>query len=265
MKNYLELLQNVLSNGIDLADRTGTGTLNLFGAQLRFDLGAGFPLVTTKQVHFHSIKEELLWFLSGSTNIDPLCKTGVKIWNEWAAIDGDLGKIYGYQWRNFGGSDIVGGVDQIVQLIANIKTDPHSRRHIVTAWNPQDLEECALPPCHIMFQMFVMNGKLSCHVYQRSADMFLGVPFNIASYALLTHLIAAQCDLGVGDLIWSAGSVHLYKNHINEARMQLSRDPRSLPLLFINYRPDSIFHYEGRHIQLADYNPHPKIAAPVSV
>lgn len=267
MKQYLDLVKDVLDNGIDQSDRTGVGTRNIFGAQLRFDLTGGFPLVTTKKTHFHSIKHELLWFLSGSTHNNDLDRHGVTIWREWAREDGTLGPTYGEQWRRFNDSPfVVGmGIDQIAKLIEGITTQPESRRHIVTAWDPSTVDACVLPPCHILFQMFVINGHLSCSVYQRSADLFLGVPFNIASYALLTHLVAQQCGLEVGDLVWSAGCVHLYHNHLEQAKLQLTREPRTLSLLDIGDKPKDIFSYESGSIQLIGYNPHPAIKAEVAV
>lgn len=267
MKQYLDLMKNVLDNGIDQSDRTGVGTRNIFGAQLRFDLTKGFPLVTTKNTHFHSIKHELLWFLSGSTNVKDLHKYNVHIWDEWADSDGELGRIYSKQWRDFTGN-VFGNIDQISLIISRLINCPTSRRNMVTAWNPAEIHLQNLPACHVMFQMFVLNGRLSCSVYQRSADLFLGVPFNIASYALLTHLVAQQCGLEVGDLVWSAGCVHLYQNHLEQAKLQLTREPRTLPLLYLpedECRPSDIFSYTGDMIGLDGYNPYPAIKGEVAV
>ncbi|UII30896.1 thymidylate synthase [Fulvivirga ulvae] len=264
MKQYLDLMQDILDNGNEKGDRTGTGTVSVFGRQLRFDLSEGFPLLTTKKLHIRSIIHELLWFLSGDTNIKYLKDNGVSIWDEWADENGDLGPVYGHQWRSWptpGG----GTVDQISQVIDSIKNNPNSRRHIVSAWNPAEVDEMALPPCHALFQFYVAKGKLSCQLYQRSADYFLGVPFNIASYALLVYMFAQQCDLEVGDFVWTGGDVHLYSNHMEQVRTQLNREPRSLPTLRINRKPDSIFDYKYEDFEILNYDPHPGIKAPVAV
>ena len=278
MKQYHQLMQHVLNNGTEKGDRTGTGTRSVFGHQMRFDLRNGFPLVTTKKVHFKSVVAELIWFLSGSTNNNDLRALGCTIWDEWAKPDGDLGPIYGAQWvswptgRNIPTPDKDGHVwhlpetiNQIAQVIESIKRDPNGRRHIVSAWNPADIPKMALAPCHAMFQFDVTGGRLSCQLYQRSADIFLGVPFNIASYALLTHLVAQQCDLEVGDFIWTGGDTHLYANHLEQAALQLSRTPRALPLLVFARRPDSIFDYKPEDVLLTGYDPEPGIKAPVAV
>ncbi|HEX5907196.1 MAG TPA: thymidylate synthase, partial [Propionibacteriaceae bacterium] len=233
MKTYLDLLNHVLTQGVEKSDRTGTGTLSTFGYQMRFDLSQGFPLLTTKKLHTRSIIAELLWFIQGSTNIKWLHEQGVTIWDEWADADGELGPIYGYQWRSWPKPD-GGHIDQLAGVIDSIKTVPDSRRHIVSAWNVSDLADMALPPCHAMFQFYVAQGRLSCQLYQRSADIFLGVPFNIASYALLTHIVAQVCDLAVGDFVHTLGDAHLYLNHLEQARLQLSREPRPLPRLRLN-------------------------------
>lgn len=265
MSAYEELLEKVLNEGVERTDRTGTGTLSLFGAQMRFNLEEGFPLITTKKVHFKSVVGELLWILSGSTNVNDLRDIyGVTIWDEWGDVDGNLGPMYGWQWRNFGGEAKGWGVDQIANVIESIKTDPYSRRLVVSAWNPVDLPDMALAPCHVLFQFYVHDGKLSCHLYQRSADMFLGVPFNIASYALLTHIIAVECGLGVGDFVWSGGDVHIYKNHIEQAKLQLSREEREMPGLFHLVRNDWR-DYEVGDFRLMGYTPHPVIAGKVAV
>jgi thymidylate synthase len=268
MMQYPNLMRQILENGTPKSDRTGTGTLSLFGAQMRFDLSAGFPLATTKKIHWPSVVHELLWFLSGDTNVKYLQDNGVRIWDEWADSAGDLGPIYGHQWRawSFRRSAFEAGfIDQIGQLINDIKTNPNSRRHIVSAWNVADLDQMALPPCHCLFQCYVSDGHLSLHVYQRSADVFLGVPFNIASYALLTHMIAQQCDLIPHELIWTGGDVHLYLTHLDQARAQLARPTRDLPQLAFNRRPDSIFDYRFEDIELIGYNPAPAIPARVAV
>lgn len=260
MKNTYELfLRYVNENGVVKNDRTGTGTKSVFGFQMRFDLSKGFPLITTKKVHFKSVAAELLWFLSGDTNVRFLRENGVTIWDEWADENGDLGPIYGKQWRNFG------GVDQIETVVQQIKTNPDSRRLIVSAWNVPELDQMMLPPCHMLFQFYVADGKLSCQLYQRSADVFLGVPFNIASYALLTHMVAQQCDLEVGDFVWTGGDCHLYSNHIEQANLQLSREPRPFPTLVIKRKPSSIFNYTLDDFAVDFYNPHPAIKAPVAV
>ncbi|MEN8718924.1 MAG: thymidylate synthase [Oceanococcaceae bacterium] len=263
MRTYLDLMQRILDEGVDKADRTGTGTRSLFGAQMRFDLGAGFPLVTTKKLHLRSIIHELLWFLSGDTNIAYLKDNGVSIWDEWADDNGDLGPVYGSQWRSW--PDYNGGqVDQISRLLDSLRNNPHSRRHIVSAWNVGLVDQMALPPCHLLFQFYVAEGKLSCLLYQRSCDFFLGVPFNIASYALLTHMIAQQVDLQPGDFVWTGGDVHLYSNHFDQAREQLARTPRPLPTLELSKAAD-LFSYRFEDITIAGYDPHPHIKAPVAV
>ncbi len=280
MKQYLHLLSHILQNGADKSDRTGTGTRSVFGYQMRFDLNKGFPLLTTKKVHFHSIVIELLWFLKGDTNVKFLQDNKVTIWDEWATAEqtarfgrqaGDLGAVYGHQWRNFGasqnadGSYLADGFDQISWLINEIKTNPDSRRLIVSGWNPKEAGEVALPPCHTLFQFFVANGKLSCQLYQRSADVFLGVPFNIASYALLTHMVAQVCELGVGEFIWTGGDTHLYSNHFEQANLQLTRQPLPLCQLWLNPDVDDIFAFQSSDIKLMDYQSHPAIKAAVSV
>ena len=280
MKSYLSLLSLVLEEGMQRDDRTGTGTRSLFGHQLRFDLSKGFPLLTTKKVHLKSIIHELLWFLSGETRVEPLQERGVRIWNEWATADqtarfgreeGDLGPIYGHQWRNFGASQDENGqfrndgVDQICNALDLIRNNPQSRRIIVSGWNPKESDQVALPPCHTLFQFYVQNGKLSCQLYQRSADIFLGVPFNIASYALLTMMMAQVCNLEPGDFVHSFGDVHLYNNHVEQAKLQLSREPRSLPKMILNPEVRDLFAFTYADFQLVDYNPHPRIRAKVSV
>ncbi len=264
---YLDLLQHVSAQGVAKSDRTGTGTRSVFGAHLRFDLQRGFPLLTTKKVHWKSIAYELLWFLRGDGNVTWLQERGVTIWNEWAKADGDLGPVYGVQWRSWPKADADGGgtIDQIQQAIDRIKRDPNSRRIIVSAWNVADLPKMALMPCHAFFQFYVAGGKLSCQLYQRSADLFLGVPFNIASYALLTHMIAQQCDLEVGDFIWTGGDCHIYDNHTEQVATQLSRTPLPPPRLIIKRKPASIFDYEFEDFAIADYQSHAAIKAPVAV
>ena len=264
MKQYLELMQKILDEGTEKSDRTGTGTLSLFGHQMRFSLEEGFPLVTTKKLHLRSIIYELLWFLKGDTNIRYLHDHNVTIWDEWADENGDLGPVYGHQWRSWQAAD---GrvVDQISQAADQIRNNPDSRRIIVSAWNAGEIDKMALAPCHALFQFYVVNGKLSCQLYQRSCDVFLGVPFNIASYALLTHMMAQQCDLGVGDFVWTGGDVHLYSNHLEQARLQLSRLPKPLPQLKIKHRPSSIFDYEFEDFEIINYDPYPAIRAPVAV
>ncbi len=260
---YLELLQDLLENGTQREDRTGTGTLGLFGRQIRFDLSRGFPLLTTKRVHFKSIAVELLWFLRGDTNIKYLQDNGVSIWDEWACPNGNLGPVYGKQWRSWTAPD--GRViDQIDNLLNNLKTNPYSRRHVVTAWNPADVDDMKLPPCHCLFQFFVADGKLSCQLYQRSADVFLGVPFNIASYALLTHMVAKVVGLEVGDFVHSFGDVHLYLNHVDQAKTQLSRTPMSFPTLELADK-DNLFSFSYEDIVVKNYEHHPAIKAPVAV
>lgn len=267
MKQYLELLEDILENGVQKDDRTGTGTRSLFGRQLRFDLREGFPLLTTKKLHFKSIVHELLWFLSGSTNVKDLHKHNVTIWDEWADEDGSLGKIYGKQWIAFGGDEDRGipGINQIEWVINEIKTNPNSRRLVVSAWNPVDLPEMALAPCHALFQFYVNDNKLSCQLYQRSCDYLLGAPFNISSYSLLTMMVAQQCDLEPGDFVYTVGDVHLYNNHIEQARLQLTREPRPLPKLMIKRQPPTIFDYRYEDFEVLDYSPHPRIRAPIAI
>ena len=264
MKPYLDLLRRTLTEGVRKADRTGIGALSVFGAQLRFDLHAGFPLVTTKQLHLRSIIHELLWFLRGDTNIRYLQEHGVTIWDEWADENGDLGPIYGQQWRAWATVD---GrcIDQLGNAIDLLRRDPDSRRIVVSAWNVGELERMRLPPCHLLFQFYVANGELSCQLYQRSADLFLGVPFNIASYALLTHLVAQQTDLQVGEFIWTGGDCHLYLNHLEQVQLQLSREPYAPPQLTLHRRPDSLFDYRYEDFEIGDYRRHPAIKAPVAI
>lgn len=277
---YLELIGYVKANGTQKGDRTGTGTLSVFGAQMRFDLTDGFPLLTTKKIHTQSVIYELLWFLKGDTHVKYLQDNGVRIWNEWATAEqtakfgrsaGDLGAVYGHQWRNYGAStDENGnyrqdGIDQISQVIEQIKTNPNSRRLIVSGWNPQEADQVALPPCHTLFQFFVADGKLSCQLYQRSADLFLGVPFNIASYALLTHMIAQVTGLGVGEFVWTGGDCHIYNNHLQQVNEQLTRTPYSLPHLKLNPDIDNIFDFDFNDIEILNYQCHPTIKAPVAV
>lgn len=264
MQQYLEFLQHILNNGMQKADRTGTGTRSVFGYEMRFNLLQGFPLVTTKKVHLKSVIYELLWFLRGDTNIKYLQDHGVSIWNEWADAHGDLGPVYGKQWRRWECAD---GrvVDQLTQLLEQIRTNPDSRRLIVSAWNVGELAQMKLPPCHLLFQFFVAGGKLSCKLTQRSADAFLGVPFNIASYSLLTYLVAAQCDLSVGEFIWSGGDCHIYNNHLTQVHEQLLRQSRDLPQLLIKRKPDNLFDYDFDDFEIVNYHPHPAIKAPVAV
>ena len=264
MRQYLDLMDRVLTSGVETRDRTGVGTLSVFGAQMRFDLSAGFPVLTTKKLHLRSIIVELLWFLRGDTNVRWLRERGVGIWDEWADANGDLGPVYGKQWRDWAAAD-GRHVDQIAELVRTIRTDPASRRQIVTAWNPGELHAMALSPCHCLFQTHVANGKLSLQLYQRSADMFLGVPFNIASYALLTHMLAQQCDLEVGEFIWTGGDCHLYLNHLEQARTQLAREPGALPRLEIKRRPNAIDGYTYEDFVLHDYVAQAHIKAAVAV
>jgi thymidylate synthase len=264
MRQYLDLMRHVRDNGARKEDRTGTGTLSVFGHQMRFDLSAGFPLVTTKKLHMRSIIHELLWFLRGDSNIQYLHDNGVSIWDEWADEDGDLGPVYGVQWRNWPTPN-GGTIDQVSEVMRQLREDPDSRRIIVSAWNVSELENMALPPCHMMFQLHVSDGKLSCQLYQRSCDIFLGVPFNIASYALLTHMFAQQADLAVGDFIWTGGDCHLYLNHLEQADEQLTREPMPLPRLAIKRRPPSIFDYEFDDFEIVNYEPHAHIKAAVAV
>lgn len=264
MNTYLHLLQHILDTGIEKSDRTGTGTLSVFGYQMRFNLSQGFPLLTTKKVHTRSIIHELLWFLRGDTNVAYLQEHGVTIWDEWANEKGDLGPVYGKQWRSWPTAD-GRTIDQLSELVQQIKANPDSRRLIVSAWNVGELQQMALMPCHALFQFYVANGRLSCQLYQRSADVFLGVPFNIASYALLTHMIAQQCALQVGDFIWTGGDCHLYLNHLEQARTQLSREPFPLPQLLFKRHPDSLFSYEYDDFAIVNYQSHPTIKAPIAV
>lgn len=261
---YEDLLRKISEEGAHKSDRTGTGTTSLFGQQMRFDLSKGFPLITTKRVHWRSVAIELLWFLRGERNVRWLQERGVTIWDEWADLDGDLGPVYGAQWRSWPDED-GHPIDQIKQVVEEIRRSPDSRRLIVSAWNVAQIEDMALPPCHLLFQFYVADGKLSCQLYQRSADMFLGVPFNIASYALLTHMVAQQTDLEVGEFVWTGGDCHIYDNHREQVARQLGRQPRPYPQLAIGRRPDSIFDYEFDDFRLLDYDPHPGIKAPVAV
>ena len=280
MRAYLDLLRKVLNDGVDREDRTGTGTKSLFGYQMRMDLADGFPLLTTKQIHLKSVIHELLWFIRGQTNVSHLQEVGVTIWDEWATAEqtgrfgreeGDLGPVYGHQWRNFGateredGSYERDGFDQLSYVLEEIRANPSSRRLIISGWNPKEAERVALPPCHTLFQFYVSEGRLSCQLYQRSADVFLGVPFNIASYALLTMMIASVSDLEPGEFIHTFGDVHLYSNHVDQARLQLSRQPRPLPKMLIDPAVKSLYDFRYEHFQLKDYHPHPRIKAPVAV
>lgn len=264
MQAYLKLLEHILEQGAEKTDRTGTGTLSVFGYQMRFKLDEGFPLVTTKKLHTRSIIHELLWFLRGDTNIAYLNEHGVTIWDEWADSNGDLGPVYGHQWRSWPTPDGQ-TIDQITDVLQQIKTNPDSRRLIVSAWNVGELNKMALMPCHALFQFYVAENKLSCQLYQRSADVFLGVPFNIASYALLTHMVAQQCNLDVGDFIWTGGDCHLYSNHLTQARTQLERSPLPLPQLVIKRKPASLFDYEFADFEFLNYQSHPSIKAPIAV
>lgn len=264
MEQYHELMQKILDEGIDKSDRTGTGTRSIFGHQMRFDLSKGFPCVTTKKLHLRSIIHELLWFLKGETNIQYLKDNGVSIWDEWADEDGNLGPVYGYQWRNWPTPDGK-HIDQIQQVIDQIKNNPDSRRHLVSAWNVAEVQNMALPPCHAFFQFYVADGKLSCQLYQRSADVFLGVPFNIASYALLTMMVAQVCDLEAGDFVHTFGDAHLYSNHFEQTKLQLSRDHRPLPTMKLNAEVKSIFDFKYEDFELLNYDPHPGIKAPIAV
>ena len=264
MRQYQDLLRRILDEGVTKSDRTGTGTKSVFGHQMRFDLGEGFPLVTTKKLHLKSIVHELLWFLAGDTNVRYLKENGVSIWDEWADANGDLGPVYGKQWRSWA---TPGGEtrDQISWVVDEIKRNPDSRRLIVSAWNVADLDKMKLAPCHCLFQFYVADGRLSCQLYQRSADVFLGVPFNIASYALLTHMVAAQCDLGVGDFVWVGGDCHLYVNHLEQVETQLARTPYPLPRLVLRRKPPTLFDYTFDDIEIEGYESHPAIKAPVAV
>ena len=264
MKQYHELLQHLLDHGVKKEDRTGTGTYSVFGHQMRFNLAEGFPLMTTKKLHTRSIFIELLWFLKGDTNISYLKENGVSIWDEWADENGNLGPVYGYQWRSWPNPD-GSSTDQIVNLVNGLKNNPNSRRHIVSAWNPSFIEDMALPPCHCLFQFYVADGKLSCQLYQRSCDTFLGVPFNIASYALLVHMIAQVCDLEVGDFVWTGGDVHLYSNHVDQAKLQLTREHRTLPTLKLNPNVKDLFAFTMDDISIENYDPHPHIKAAVAI
>jgi thymidylate synthase len=268
MRPYLDLMRHVLDHGHEKSDRTGTGTRSVFGWQMRYDLADGFPLLTTKKLHLRSIIHELLWFLQGDTNIRYLKENGVSIWDDWADGDGDLGPVYGHQWRHWpaGSVDNPGKeIDQIAQLIQGLKQNPDSRRHIVSAWNPADIPQMKLPPCHALFQFYVADGRLSCQLYQRSADIFLGVPFNIASYALFTLMVAQVCDLVPGDFVWTGGDCHLYSNHMQQTRLQLSREPRARPTMKLNPEVKDIFGFRYEDFTLEGYDPHPHIAAPVAV
>jgi len=264
MKAYLDLLSHILENGAEKGDRTGTGTRSVFGYQMRFNLAEGFPILTTKKLHIRSIIHELLWFLQGDTNIKYLQDNKVSIWDAWADENGNLGPVYGHQWRSWpaGNGETI---DQIANLVNSLKNNPNSRRHIVSAWNVADVDNMALPPCHCLFQFYVANGKLSCQLYQRSADVFLGVPFNIASYALLTHMLAIVCDLEVGDFVHTFGDAHLYNDHLEQARLQVTRKPMSLPQLKINRKVASIFDFKFEDFEIMDYESHPHIKAKVSV
>jgi thymidylate synthase len=264
VRQYLELLDDVLANGTRKGDRTGTGTLSVFGRQLRFDLTEGFPAVTTKKLHLKSVVGELIWFLQGSTNVRWLQEHGISIWDEWADPEGELGPVYGHQWRSWPAPD-GRHIDQIARVLDSIRTNPDSRRHIVSAWNVAEVDDMALPPCHTMFQFYVADGRLSCQLYQRSADLFLGVPFNIASYALLTHMVAQVCGLEPGDFVHTFGDAHLYLNHVEQATLQLSREPRPLPVLRLNPERKELTEFEIGDVELVGYDPHPGIKAPIAV
>jgi len=264
VRQYLDFLRHIRRSGTRKEDRTGTGTLSVFGYQMRFDLGAGFPLVTTKRLHLRSIIHELLWFLKGDTNVKYLRDNGVTIWDEWADADGNLGPVYGRQWRSWPAADGA-GIDQLSRIVEQIRGNPDSRRLVVSAWNVGELERMALLPCHALFQFYVADRRLSCQLYQRSADALLGVPFNIASYALLTHMVAQQCDLGVGDFIWTGGDCHLYLNHLEQTELQLSRAPYPLPTLAIRRRPPSLYEYSFDDFDIQNYQCHPAIKAPISI
>lgn len=264
MKQYLDLLDHVLQNGTEKEDRTGTGTISVFGYQTRFNLQEGFPVITTKKLHLRSIIHELLWFLQGDTNIEYLKKNNVRIWDDWADENGELGPVYGHQWRSWPCPD-GSHIDQISQVIESLKNNPNSRRHIVSAWNVSEISNMALPPCHLLFQFYVANGKLSCQLYQRSADLFLGVPFNIASYALLTMMVAQVTGYEVGEFIHTFGDAHIYKNHIDQVKLQLSRETRALPQMCINPEIKSIFDFKYEDFELKNYNPHPHIKGEVSI
>ncbi|HPB91686.1 MAG TPA: thymidylate synthase [Rugosibacter sp.] len=268
MRQYLDLMRHVLEHGTEKSDRTGTGTRSVFGHQMRFDLAAGFPLLTTKKLHLRSIIHELLWFLQGETNIRYLKENGVSIWDDWADENGNLGPVYGHQWRHWpnpSAANPTGEVDQITQLITSLKNNPDSRRHIVSAWNPADIPQMKLPPCHALFQFYVADNKLSCQLYQRSADIFLGVPFNIASYALFTLMVAQVCQLQPGEFVWTGGDCHLYSNHLEQTKLQLTREPRPLPRMRLNPSVQDIFAFRFEDFTLEAYDPHPHIAAPVAV
>lgn len=264
MKQYLDYLAHVLNNGVEKSDRTGTGTISTFGYQMRFDLREGFPVITTKKIHLRSIIHELLWFLSGETSVKYLRENGVTIWDEWADNEGNLSGIYGKQWRRWETAD-GRTVDQISRVIEEIKTDPDSRRLIVSAWNAGELDSMSLPPCHLLFQFYVAEGKLSCQMYQRSVDSFLGLPFNITCYSLLSHMVAQQCDLDVGEFVWTGGDCHIYSNHMDQVRLQISREPYPLPKLVIHRKPSSIFNYQYEDFEIIDYKFHSRITATVAV
>lgn len=268
MRQYLDLMRHVLEHGTEKSDRTGTGTRSVFGHQMRFDLATGFPLLTTKKLHLRSIIHELLWFLQGDTNTRYLKENGVSIWDDWADEEGNLGPVYGHQWRHWpnpSAANPAGEIDQITQLIDGLKKNPDSRRHIVSAWNPADIPQMKLPPCHALFQFYVADNKLSCQLYQRSADIFLGVPFNIASYALLTLMVAQVCQLQPGEFVWTGGDCHLYSNHLEQTKLQLTREPRPLPRIRLNPAVQDIFAFRFEDFTLEAYDPHPHIAAPVAV